>query len=138
MLRVIFGIFCYTSMITILKNQINIVYLTLSDTTTVTTPSYLFEVKNSTTLEVKYFTGSYNENGKYQIFYIVDSATEDLNNCVVDFNLTGFYEYKLYQERSGLTPVGEPIQYGKLQVIGTPYTDSYYTNQTTTNKVYEQ
>ncbi len=125
-------------MITINKNELNEVYLTLSDTTTVTTPSYLFEAKNSTTLEVKYFTGNYTNNGKYQVFYMIDSSQEDLNNCVVNFALTGFYEYKIYQERSGLTPVGEPIQYGKLQVIGRPYTDTYYTNQTTTKKVYEQ
>ena len=125
-------------MITINKDELNVVYLTLSESTTVTEPSYLFEITNATTHEVKYFTSDYNNDGKYQVFFIVDSTQENLYNGIVNFELSGFYEYKIYQERSGLNPVGEPIEHGKLQVIKAPYTNSYYTNQSTTYKVYEQ
>lgn len=122
-------------MISINKGELNEVYLTLAEKTTVTVPQYLFEVQNATTLVKKYFTANYTTSAQYQVFYILDSPTEDLYNGVVDF-VSGFYTYKIYQDRNGLVPVGEPIEYGKVQVIAEPYTETYYTNLVQTNKVY--
>lgn len=124
-------------MISINKGQINEVYLTLAEKTTVTVPQYLFEVTNATTKDVKYFYSDWVTKAQYQIFYILDSQNEVLTNGIVNFELSGFYTYKVYQQRNGLVPVGEPIEYGKVQVIAAPYTNEYYTNQTTTNKVYK-
>lgn len=127
-------------MITINKGQVNEVWLTLAEYTTISNPRYLFVFTNDTTKKEVRFICSFTSNAEYSVFNITESNTPNFLNGVVTLNPTGFWSYEVYQQSSAtnLDPSLSQgkVESGKVQVIGTPYTNSIYENQNTTNEVY--
>jgi len=89
----------------IIKNQSNVVPLTLNEKATQTLHDWLFEFTNQTTGEVKYcnavdisiWPSRSNE------FIIIDNPTEDFSNATIDFKPTGSWKYRVYE-----MPVASP------------------------------
>lgn len=127
-------------MITIRKGQSNEVWLTLPERTTLGTPVYLFEFISDFTKKSVTFLCSFTLVAEYAVFDIVESDTAEPLNGIITLNPSGFWAYTVYEQMSTTNIVPSlafgVVETGKVQVLDTPYTDSVYTQQSTTNEVY--
>lgn len=127
-------------MITIIKGQSNEVWLTLAENTTITNANYLFVFVNDMTKKSVVFVCDYESKAEYAVFNIVESNTPNPLEGVVSLNPSGFWRYTIREQESAtnLNPLlsGEIVEVGKVQVLDTPYTNSYYTQQSSTNEVF--
>lgn len=90
-------------MIKIQRSTTNIVFLTLSEKTTITDPTYLFSFINQTTKDAKNFIcNSTSDTDRGQHFNIVEvgSGTEDLLNGEIKLLSNGTYNYYIYAQSS--------------------------------------
>lgn len=104
-------------MILINKGQANTVVLTLSERTTITNPTYLFELINDNTNATKYFIAQDSSINKerFNEFTITENQTEDLLNGQVSLAY-GDYKYNVYEQSS--TTNLDPTQAGWIVEIG--------------------
>lgn len=91
-------------MITIIKNTVNRIVVTLSELTTIGAPLYLMEFISKDTRESKVLrlgTDTSFNVVRYNIFYIseVDESLEDLNIGLINLKL-GAYSYSIYETTS--------------------------------------
>jgi hypothetical protein len=127
--------------ITITIGQENEVWLTVAEKTTITNPNYLFVFKSDMTKKEVIFIAPYVNKAEYSVFEI-EEASSNLNFLQGKIKLTpsGFWTYEVYQQTSStnLVPTSAQglVEVGKVQVLDTPYTDSIYQQQSTTNEVY--
>lgn len=126
-------------MITINKNNSNIVVLTLTEKSLLTNPYYLFEFKNVSTNTSQYIipTDTSTQKQRFNQFTIVETASP----TAPQIKLTvGDYEYTIYEQASSsnTNPAG-------LNVVELGYATCYdlstvtfqeYGGGQTTNKVY--
>lgn len=122
-------------MIRIVKGENNYLRLTLAEKTTLATPYYLFVFKSDVTKEEKIFkqfdTSSYPY--RYNQFLITEtSGTENLSSGVVEFNPTGFWEYKVYEMSDSanmlVSNTTSLVEQGRAKVIGDDTTRKKYQN----------
>lgn len=127
-------------MITIHKGQSNEVWLTLPEKTTATNSVYLFEFISDFTKKTVLFICPFTLVAEYAVFNITESETINPLSGVIALNPSGFWKYNVYEQLSStnLDPLlaAGMVETGKVQVLDTPYTDSIYTQQSTTNEVY--
>lgn len=107
--------------------------------TTLSSPVFLFVLSNDFTFEKKYFICENFGDSSVREFHIEENTTEDVTNGIVTLQPSGFWQYAVYEQLSptNLDPDNAFfLELGKVQVIGTPYSDHTFINQTSTNKVY--
>ena len=126
--------------IQITKGQVNTVYLTLKELTTLANPNYLFVFTNDTTYKQVKFICSYTVEAEYTVFDIEETNTPSVLEGKITLNPSGFWTYEVYEQSSttNLNPAlaTGKVESGKVQVLGDTYAVSRYTNTTTTNEVY--
>ena len=134
------------------KNNINTACFRLNTKTTLTadTVYYLFKVVNSSTRQEILFTGQdiSNNSALYNEFQIIETGTTYVNLTASTISLApaGWWSLKIY-EMSGQTNLdisgttGQPIAYGKIEVIDTTGTTQgmtyTYTGESNTRFVYQ-
>ena len=119
-------------MITIEKNSINTVILTLTEKSTLLNPEYLFEFTSTSNYDniVRFIavdTSVY--KSRYNQFEITESGTTYVNLTGGTINLTpnGMWNYKVYEQVSGTTNLNISgttgvVEVGKVIVTGTDTT----------------
>ena len=119
-------------MITIEKNSINTVILTLTEKSTLLNPEYLFEFTSTSNYDniVRFIavdTSVY--KSRYNSFEITESGTTYVNLTGGTINLTpnGMWNYKVYEQVSGTTNLNISgttgvVEVGKVIVTGTDTT----------------
>ncbi len=131
------------------QNSENIVYLTLSESTTIASPPYyLFRVVSSTTNEEVLFTAENisSAQSRYDEFVwtLTGSAFTNLTAGTINLPAQGEYKYYAYEQTSqtnvhlsGVT--AGPIEQGLIFVSGTSLSfidGGSYTGQSTTYEFY--
>lgn len=114
-------------MITIQKNSSKLVYFTLSEKTTLSTPYYIFEIK-SVDNNYTYFTGEDNSLNKdrYNSFTF-SSGSVATYSCGFDLNV-GEYSYTVYETpnyNSIDTSTASVVELGIFKVTGTTSNTEY-------------
>lgn len=90
-------------MISIEKNTVNTVILTLTEKSSLVNPYYLFEFRNDLTFYSTYFTAQDTSSwkGRYNEFTITETAKTSVDLFIGKINLTkGKYTYKIWQQNS--------------------------------------
>jgi hypothetical protein len=111
-------------MILINKNSSNEVVLTLSEKTSITSPTYLFEFTNDSTKQTKVFISADYSNNKerFNIFNIIETSTEVPLTGRVSLTV-GNWKYNIYQQTSTTNLVvansGGLVENGRVDVVGT-------------------
>lgn len=113
-------------MIKLERNTSNDVVLTLTEKTTIESPTYLFSFKNDITNEYKNFIAAdtSTSTNRYNEFTIVEvgAGIEDLLNGEIRLTEYGFYTYFIYAQSSptNLVPADadELVEQGKMKLIG--------------------
>jgi hypothetical protein len=111
-------------MILINKNSSNEVVLTLSEKTSIASPTYLFEFINDATKETKLFISQDYSNNKerFNIFNIIETSTEVPLTGRVSLSV-GNWKYNIYQQTSTTNLVvansGAKVENGRVDVVGT-------------------
>lgn len=102
-------------MITIQQNASNNVVATLNEKATVTPFDVLFEFKNDSSGDIKYFTALdiSPATARYNRFTIVENTTENLYAGIVSLEPAGYWSYKIYE-----MPVASPPSIDPLNAIG--------------------
>jgi hypothetical protein len=128
-------------MIQIKKLQNNDVVLTLTEKCTTTDMNFLFEFTHQMTGKIIYFISEDVSTalGRYNEFIITDQVTESPLAGKMDF-LVGFHTYKIYNIPVGdtsLDPLNaiEVVEVGKVEVIGTANSPSYYQPEYKRNEI---
>ena len=136
-------------MVSITKNTVNTVVVTLTENTTITSPNYLFEFRNKETKSYSYclvgtdLTSSTTRNE----FVIEDRTSPDPLLSQVSLSV-GDYVYKVYEltdvqvsalnftsiDTSNYGVVEGP---GRAMVYSTSTPNTFYSNASVTNTVYE-
>ena len=123
-------------MILLNRSAINYIYLTLTEKTTISSPTYLFEFVNDVTRESIVFiaTDSSSYTDRYNKFTITEtSGTQDLLTGTITLSETGFYSYRVFQQSSTtnliIANTGAMVESGKLKVNGSTTTHATYDNQ---------
>jgi hypothetical protein len=132
--------FIFVNVISIVKNSVNTVVVTLEEKRTLTVGKYLFEFIHDQTKTKCYCVGvnlsSY--TGRYDKFAITDTASPIALSGQVNLK-KGFGKYNIYEQTSStnLDPTGlSVVESGKYLVTDTLATD-YTHSVTTTEYVYE-
>lgn len=121
-------------MIKIKKVSGNEVVLTLSEKTSITNPTYLFEFINDATKVTKTFIANDYSNNKerFNIFDIIETSTEDLLNGRVSLEI-GSYKYNIYEQTSSTNLIVANahalVENGKVDVIGTKSVLNEFTSE---------
>ena len=127
-------------MILLQQNTVNSAIFTLSETTTIVNPYYLFEFISQDTNQSKIFTCADVSTSKvrYNEFNIeLTTSAEDLLNGVVNLPIKGFYDYKVYSQVSetnlDLNNVAELVEVGRIYIEDTamPVKEVYDAGQKT-------
>lgn len=112
-------------MIKIERDTVNNVFLTLSEKTTISNPTYLFSFVNSTTKTAKNFicdVVTTSERGQEFNIEEVSSGTEDLLNGKVKLIWNGTHDYYIYAQTSttNLNPddADELVEQGRMIIDG--------------------
>lgn len=90
-------------MIKITRSATNIIFLTLSEKTTITSPTYLFSFVNQTTKIAKNFISTpTSDTDRGQQFNVIEvgSGSEDLLNGEIKLTSNGTYNYYIYAQSS--------------------------------------
>ena len=126
-------------MIKINKSSGNEVVLTLSEKTTITNPTYLFEFTNDATKEVKTFIAVDYSNNKerFNIFDIIETSTENLLTGRVHLSV-GAWKYRIFEQSSSTNLIvanaTNLVENGKVDVIGTDTVLNEFTGEQKTYK----
>jgi len=110
-------------MILINKNSSNEVILTLSEKTSISSPTYLFEFTNDSTKQTKVFISADYSNNKerFNVFNIIETATEVPLTGRVSLTI-GDWKYKIYQQASTTNLVvanaSGLVENGRVEVKG--------------------
>lgn len=110
-------------MILINKNSSNEVVLTLSEKTSITSPTYLFEFTNDSTKQTKVFISADYSNNKerFNVFNIIETSTEVPLTGRVSLTV-GDWKYNIYQQTSTTNLVvansGGLVENGRVDVVG--------------------
>jgi len=125
---------------TINKNAINDIVVTVTEKTTIDNPIYLFEFFNKETKDFSYcISENTSTQDRYDSFSIEDTNTPDPLMGQVNLT-TGEYRYKIYQQTSSTnldpdntTPAEftDWVEQGVLDVFGTETSPSQYEGATT-------
>lgn len=112
-------------MIKIERDTVNNRFLTLSEKTTINSPTYLFSFVNSTTKIAKNFicpTVTDTDRGQEFNLEEVTSGTEDLLNGKFKLPSNGTYSYYIYAQESttNLNPddADELVEQGRMLIVG--------------------
>ena len=112
-------------MIKINRNTVNNRFLTLSEKTTISDPTYLFSFVNSTTKIAKNFICpiiSTSERGQEFNIEEVSAGTEDLLDGKVKLVTNGTYDYYIYAQSSTTNLVvadaDELVEQGRMVIDG--------------------
>lgn len=136
-------------MITLNQNTHNNVYLTLSESVTLTATSvyFLFRFVNESTNNELLFTGTDLSTNivRYNLFDIVVTGSTYVNklNSQILLEPQGKYKYEVYEMTSPTNlyisgTTGVPIEYGIVQLSGTSLEPQiFYTGQTNNYDFYE-
>lgn len=128
-------------MIVLKKGQVNSnVALTLTELTTISNVTYLFEFKNDTTNNYYYVISEDTSvhKDRFNEFEITEGVNDQLNGSV-ELGDVGFYTYKVYeQEGNSLSPDDlNVVESGKMKLLGD--NQEFTRNDiNTTFKVHEQ
>ena len=122
-------------MLLINKGEINNIFVTLAEKTTLSNPTYLFDFVNDITRhkitfiaqDVSQYTYRYNQ------FVITEtSGTNYLTSGVITLSESMFYSYRIFEQVSttnlDVALTGGLVESGKLKVIGTTTNPSKYDN----------
>lgn len=126
-------------MILINKNSSNEVVLTLSEKTSITSPTYLFEFTNDSTKQTKVFISADYSNNKerFNVFNIIETATEVPLTGRVSLTV-GDWKYKIYQQASTTNLVvanaSGLVENGRVEVKGTETNINEFTGEQITYK----
>ena len=117
----------------------NNIAVTLSEFTTITNVTYLFEFINDMT-NVSYFVISPDTSvhkERFNEFAIIEGVDDNLNGSLI-LGDVGFYKYKVYeQEGNSLNPTGlNIVEVGKMKLLGDNQ-EFTRNEQTTTFKTYD-
>jgi hypothetical protein len=126
-------------MILINKNSSNEVVLTLSERTSITSPTYLFEFINDSTKQTKVFISqdlSINKE-RNNLFNIIETATEVPLTGRVSLTI-GDWKYNIYQQASTTNLVvanaSGLVENGRVEVKGIETDLNEFTGEQTTYK----
>lgn len=128
-------------MIILRKGQVNSnIALTLTELTTISNVTYLFEFKNDTTNNYYYVISEDTSvhKARFNEFEITEGVNDQLNGSV-ELGDVGFYTYKVYeQEGNSLSPDDlNVVERGKMKLLGD--SQEFARNDiNTTFKVHEQ
>lgn len=129
-------------MIRIVKNQSNIIVLTLTERCTLTNPLFLFRFINDESKLSYTFIAQDNSlhNDRYNRFVIVEKTTPNRLLSEIELPLSGFYHYEIYEQTSptnlNYTLATGIVEKGKVKVIGTSTTTTAYDSQNKFNIIY--
>jgi hypothetical protein len=129
-------------MIRIVKNQSNIIVLTLTERCTLTNPLFLFRFINDESKVSYTFIAQDNSlhNDRYNRFVIVEKTTPNRLLSEIELPLSGFYHYEIYEQTSpsnlNYTLATGIVEKGKVKVIGTSTTTTAYDSQNKFNIIY--
>jgi len=128
-------------MITITQGQVNTVYLSLKEKTTIDNPVYLFRFINEVTSQEKTCICADTSDYKYRynLISIEENDTEDNVNGVVKLDTAGFWQYIVYQQTDNnlsINNTGKEVERGRVRVIGTAGSNVEY-SPTETWTVYQ-
>lgn len=110
-------------MLRINKNELNYLYCTVTENTTISDANYLMEVisNDNHTSKVVRFTGDTSNNPiRWNRFKVREDSTEDLENSIISLDV-GSFDYNIYQTSgtTGTSIVGlKRVESGLLKVIG--------------------
>jgi hypothetical protein len=129
-------------MIRIVKNQSNIIVLTLTERCTLTNPLFLFRFINDES-KVSYTFIAQDTSlhtDRYNRFTITEKLNPTLTLSEVYLPLSGFYHYEIYEQTSpsnlNYTLATGIVEKGKVKVIGTSTTTTAYDSQNKFNIIY--
>lgn len=126
-------------MILINKNSSNEVVLTLSEKTSITSPTYLFEFTNDSTKQTKVFISVDYSNNKerFNVFNIIETSTEVPLTGRVSLTI-GDWKYNIYQQASTTNLVvanaSGLVENGRVEVKGIETDLNEFTGEQTTYK----
>lgn len=129
-------------MITINRDAINIVVLTLSEKTTIEDATYLFTFTNDQSNKVKSFIPiDISPNPiRYNRFDIIEDNTEDLENGVVKLDQLDSWSYTIREQASATNLVvansGNIVEEGIVIVLDSSTEIPTFTDETTEIKVF--
>lgn len=129
-------------MIKLIKNQSNIIVLTLTEKCTLTNPLFLFRFINDESKVSYTFIGQDTSlhTDRYNRFTITEKLNPTLTLSEVYLPLNGFYSYEIYEQTSptnlNYTLATGIVEEGKVKVIGTASSTTAYDNQTKINIIY--
>lgn len=121
-------------MLTINKDELNVLYTTCTENTTISDAKYLMQLTSNDnhTSKVVRFTGDSSTNpARWNIFYLREDDTEDLENAVVSLDV-GSYDYDIYQTSAttGTSIVDlVRVESGLMLVDGTGTTRTTYNDE---------
>lgn len=132
-------------MILINKNSSNTVDLTLYEKQTLNSPVFLFRFINDTTRQQVTFIAQDISSYRYRYnrFTITEtSGTNYLASGIITLNPVGFWRYEVYEQTSATSLnvaalSSEPLETGKVKVVGTGTEWKGYEGQSNTYKAYE-
>jgi len=121
-------------MILIYHNTTNKVALTLSEKTTISTPTYLFSFTNvQTQYNITFIADDTSCNtDRFNLFDIIENTTQDRLNGTVTLHDVGQWDYTVYAQSSttnlDVTLADETVETGMVKVLsGASDTDTTYT-----------
>lgn len=129
-------------MIVINQGQANTIDLTLTEKTTLSNPTYLFQFRNDNDMTYTYCiavdSSIYTE--RFNRFSITEKVSPNPLNGEVYLPLQGYGHYTVYEQVSAtnLNPSNTTgiVEVGKYKVIGTGITFTKYDSEPNTLKVY--
>jgi hypothetical protein len=112
-------------MILINKGQNNTIVVTLSEKTTLSSPTYLFKFTNDVTGDIVRFIAQNTSDYTYRYdkFLVTETdGTLNLTSGVIELSPSGFWSYQIYEQTS-TTNLDENlstgiVETGKVKVIG--------------------
>ena len=136
--------------ITVVKNTVNTIVVTLTENSTVYDPIYLFRFTNQQSLTDYYFISidTSQFKNRYNEFQLEEKPNADTLAGEVTLGNEGFYNYIVYQtdllSLSGLTEASEAVpnivkevENGLVYVVMTAQTNITYTPPTVSTIVYQ-
>jgi len=123
-------------MFIITRGSVNKIILTLTEKSTLSTPTYLFEFTHDITRQsvifISHDTSLY--KSRYNSFLITEtSGVNDFLNGVITLPSTDFYSYRVFEQSSTtnllISNTGAMVENGKFIITATVTSSSSYDNQ---------
>lgn len=123
-------------MLLINKGEVNNIFVTLSERTSITNPTYLFEFVNDITKHSTIFIAQdiSEYTYRYNQFVITEtSGTNYLTSGIITLSESMFYTYRIFEQASttnlNIQLTGALLETGKLKVNGSTINTSKYDNR---------